>query len=80
MYVKGLASSPTHSRCSINVNFLFFLSLFILRERQRQHNWGRGREKEGERGRERGRIPSRLHIVSPEPDSGLELMNHEIMT
>ena len=33
-----------------------------------------------ERERERGRIPSRLHTVSTEPDAGLELMIHEIMT
>ena len=36
--------------------------------------WGRGRE----RGRER--IPSRLPIVSTEPNVELELTNHEIMT
>ena len=35
---------------------------------------------EGQREREKERIPSRLHIVSAEPDVGLELMNHEIMT
>ena len=36
----------------------------------------------GGRSRERGkeRIPSRLHTVSTEPDVGLELTNHEIMT
>ena len=46
--------------------FLKFIYLFI----------GGG----GRQGRERGReiIPSRLHIVSAELDSGLELMNHEI--
>ena len=34
------------------------------------------------RGRERGkeRIPSRLHAVSAEPNTGLDLTNHEIMT
>ena len=42
--------------------------LFILSERERQ----RKRDKE--------RILSRLRIVSAEPDVGLELMNHEIMT
>ena len=31
-----------------------------------------------ERGRER--IPSRLHTFSAEPDAGLKLTNHEIMT
>lgn len=33
---------------------------------------------ERERGRER--ISRRLHIVSTEPDVGLNLMNHEVMT
>ena len=37
---------------------------------------GKGREREGER----ERIPSSLQAVSVEPDPGLELMNHEIMT
>ena len=34
------------------------------------------------RGRERGieRFPSRLHIVSTEPDAGLHPTNDEIMT
>ena len=36
--------------------------------------WGRNRE----RGRER--TPSRLQAVSAEPDVGLDLTNHEIMT
>ena len=44
------------------------------RERERVHAHGRGRE----RGRER--IPSRLRAVSAEPDTGLELVNCEIMT
>ena len=35
---------------------------------------------EGERGREKERIPSGLHAVSVEPDTGLSLMNGEIMT
>ena len=43
------------------------------RERERQSEWGRGRE----RGRKRIR---RLHTVSTEPDTGLELTNREIMT
>ena len=39
------------------------------------------RETEGgaEMGRERERIPGRLHAVSAEPDARLELINHEIM-
>ena len=35
-----------------------------------------GAEREGER----ERIPSRLHTDSTEPEAGLELTNHEIMT
>ena len=53
---------------------LVFLSLFILRKREKEHEQGRGRE------RQRGRIPSSLHAVSVEPDVGLKVMNHEIMT
>ena len=52
--------------------------LFILRERERENvcaqNQGRGRE----RGKER--LPSRLCTVSAEPDAGLELTNHEIVS
>ena len=40
--------------------------------------WERGAEAERERWRER--IPSRLRAVSAEPNAGLELTNHEIMT
>ena len=39
---------------------------------------GGGRGRERERGRQR--IPSRLCVVSREPDAGLELTNHEITT
>ena len=35
---------------------------------------------EGQREREKVRIPSRLCAVSTDPDAGLDLMNHEIMT
>ena len=35
---------------------------------------------EGQRERERERIQSRLHTVSMEPDAGLKLTKHEIMT
>ena len=38
------------------------------------------REREREREREKERIPSRLRTVSTEPDVGLEVTNHEIMT
>ena len=50
----------------------FKVYLFICREKDREHEQGRGRE----RGRER--IPSRLHVVSTEPDAGLELTNWEV--
>ena len=52
----------------------FFLSLFIYLGGEYTHEWGRGREREGER------IPSRLCAVSTQPDSGLSLSNHEIVT
>ena len=35
---------------------------------------------EEQRERERERIPSRLHTISAESDTGIELTNHEIMT
>ena len=39
------------------------------------------RERETEVGqRETERIPSRFHIVSSEPDAGLELVNGKFMT
>ena len=39
-------------------------------------------EREQGRGREKGRerIQSRLHAVGAEPDAGLELTNHKIMS
>ena len=56
--------------------------LFILRERQKEneraHMSGRGAERE--RRRQRERILSRLCALSTEPDPGLNLTNHEIMT
>ena len=44
------------------------------REREKKHETGRDRE------RGRARIPGKLLAVSTEPNEGLELMNHEIMT
>ena len=49
----------------------YFFNLFIL---ESQSKWGRGRE------RRRERIPSGFCTASTEPDVGLELSNHEIMT
>ena len=40
----------------------------------------RAREREVEKERERERIPSRLRIVSKEPDAGLNPMNREVRT
>ena len=58
-----------------------------MRERDRDRDSEREREREktcmsGRRGRERGRdrIPSRLCIVSTEPNSGLNFTICEIMT
>ena len=48
-----------------------FIYLFL---REGEHKQGR------ERKRKRERIPSRLCTVSTEPNMGLELTNHEIMT
>ena len=48
---------------------------------EREHTWGRSRERKRERWSSRGgRIPSRLHTVSTEPDAELEPMNCGIMT
>ena len=49
--------------------------MFIFFERQRQHELGRGQRERGSH-----RFRSRLRAVSTEPDTGLELMNHEIVT
>ena len=62
----------------IPIHFLKFIYFERERERQHEHKWRRGRERERER--ERERIPSRLQIVSTEPDLGLKLTDHEIMT
>ena len=47
---------------------IFLMFIYFERERERQR----------ERGRER--ISGRLHAVSAEPNSGLDLTNHEIVT
>ena len=54
----------------------FFFKFIYLFLRQREFVC----EREPRRGRERGRIPSRLHAVSTEPNVGFDLTNHEIMT
>ena len=43
--------------------------------------WGESqRERRGAEREEGERIPSRLHPVSTEPNTGLDPMNHEIVT
>ena len=67
--VKNCCSTfSLHSESFSFSSFEFYL--FILRDG------------EGQREKERERIPSRLcsGTVSAEPDKGLELTNHEIMT
>ena len=51
-----------------------------MRERERERERERARAEKGQRETGRDRIPSRLHTVSVEPDTGLELMNCEVMT
>ena len=68
-----LLASGNAEKC----RFWFFLIKFIFK---REREWGRGRERERERERESERAPNRLHTGSSEPDVGLELMNHEILT
>ena len=57
-------------------SFLFFSVYLFLRQREGETET----ETEAERERKRNEIPSRLCIVSTQPDVGLELMNGEIMT
>ena len=61
--------------------FFFFLIFFFkvylfLGQREPEHERGRGREREGDTESETG---SRLGAISPEPDTGLKLMDREIV-
>ena len=63
------------SKPSVSIYIYIF---FFERERAHVYEWEAGsREREGERER---KIPSRLCVVSVEPDVGLDPMNLEIMT
>ena len=66
----------------IPLTFFSFPLMFIYFW-EREHA-GEERERAGEgrreREKERERIPSRLHVVSTEPNAGLEHTNYEIMT
>ena len=56
----------------------FFSTFFIyFWDRERQSMNGGGAEREGDTESETG---SRLRAISPEPDTGLELTDREIMT
>ena len=48
-----------------------------MRDRETKREQGRGRERLGDAESQAG---PRLHAVSTEPDTGLELTNHEIVT
>ena len=64
--------------CFMDAVYSFFNVYLFLRERERVGALARA--KEWQRERERRRIPNRLHTVSAEPNLGLKLTNHEIMT
>ena len=58
--------------------FCIFLNVYLfLRETETECEWMRCRDREGDTESKAG---SRLWAVSTEPDEGLELTNHEIMT
>ena len=61
-------------------NNTIFLSLFILRKRERDSVYMQAEEGQRERERGKERIPSRLHAVSPEHDTGLNPTNLKIIT
>ena len=61
--------------------FLIFFNAYFLRERERESGVGGERERERERKREReSEAGSRLRAISTVSDTGLELMNCEMMT
>lgn len=57
-----------HTVRTVLLLFLSFIYLVVLRERERENERGKGR------------IPSRLHNVSAQPDAGLEPMTRKITT
>ena len=73
-------NSSKNTCCLFDYSFNFYSTdncisfcLFIYSAKEKVKEQGRA-EREGKR------IPSRLCTASAEPDEGLELMNHEIMT
>ena len=61
----------------VQIFFFFFNVSSFLRDTERQSVNGRRAEREGDTESKAG---SRLRPVSTEPDVGLELTNHKIMT
>ena len=56
---------------------IFFFNVYLfLGQRETEHDGG-GAEREGDTESETG---SRLRAISPEPDTGLELLDREIVT
>ena len=77
--MNSLCFSKTHPGVdltwSISCFFKKFFNIYsFLKDRERQSANGEGAEKEGDTESEAG---SRLRAVSTEPNTGLELMNHE---
>ena len=75
-----LALTPYTIIKSKYIMILLFLNIFnvyYVWETQTEHEQGRGRERERETESE---AASRLWAVSTEPNTGLELTDHEIMT
>ena len=65
----------------MNSSFLFFLSFLFITERQTETEHEHGRGTERDRGEEtESEAGCRLWAVSTEPDAGLELTEHEIIT
>ena len=69
----GLLLTPGWGVSTEGLLSLFFL-MFISWEKESIHKQGKGKERGVQR------IPSRLCADSREPNEGLELTNHEIMT
>ena len=57
-----------------------FMHFIFERERKHKQGGAERKYKQGGAERERETIPSRLLTVTAEPDTGLKLTNHEIMT
>ena len=63
-------------QCSDHL-IIFFSTFIYFWDRERQSMNGGGAEREGDTESETG---SRLRVISPEPDAGLEFTDREIVT